>query len=74
MEWRTAAIRGLLLDAVTDDDLRAVIAKLVEMAKGGDLAAIRELLDRMIGKPVAGVLVAGAKVDEPGLAKASSFP
>ena len=48
---RTAAIRGLLLDTITDDDLRAIIAKLVEMAKGGDLAAARELLDRTIGKP-----------------------
>jgi hypothetical protein len=34
----TAAIRALLLDTVTDEDLRAIITKLVEMAKGGDLA------------------------------------
>ncbi len=48
---RTAAIRGLLLDTVTDDDLRAIVSKLVEMAKGGDLAAAREILDRTMGKP-----------------------
>ena len=47
---RTAAIRGLLLDAVTEDDLRQVVAKLVELAKGGDLPAIRELFDRLFGK------------------------
>ena len=54
---RTAALRAMVTEAVTDDDLRAVVAKLVELAKGGDLAAIRELLDRTIGKPVAAVAV-----------------
>lgn len=29
----TAAIRGLLTDAASDDDLPAIIAKLVEMAE-----------------------------------------
>jgi hypothetical protein len=55
---RTAQIRSLLLESVTDDDLRAVVAKLIEMAKGGDLAATRELLDRLVGKPLTGVAVA----------------
>jgi hypothetical protein len=55
---RSAQIRSLFLESVTDDDLRAIIAKLVEMAKGGDLAAIRELLDRMLGKPLSAVAVA----------------
>ncbi len=55
---RVAALRILLLDAVSNDDLRAVIAKLVEQAKAGDLAAIRELLDRIMGKPLAGLAVA----------------
>jgi hypothetical protein len=45
------------LDAVTADDLRAIVAKLVTMAKGGDLAAIREVLDRTLGKPLAAVAV-----------------
>jgi hypothetical protein len=40
-----------MLDAVSDDDVRAVTAKLVEKAKSGDLGAIRELLDRVVGKP-----------------------
>ena len=47
----TARLRALLLDAVTDDDFTVVVAKLVEMAKGGNLAAIRDLLDRMTGRP-----------------------
>ena len=48
---RTAALRGLLLDCVTDRDLRAILAAIVKKAKGGDLAAAREILDRLIGKP-----------------------
>ena len=38
------------MDAVSDDDLRAIAAKLVERAKAGDLAAAREVLTRTIGK------------------------
>ena len=41
-----------------EDDLRQVVTKLVELAKGGDLAAIRELLDRTMGKPVVAVAMA----------------
>ncbi len=40
-----------MLEAVGDDDLRAIVAKLVELAKGGDLAAIREVLNRAVGRP-----------------------
>jgi 5-hydroxyisourate hydrolase-like protein (transthyretin family) len=47
-----------MLDAVTAEDIRAVVAKLIEQAKAGDLAAIREVLDRTLGKPLAGVAVA----------------
>jgi len=45
-------------------DLRAIVAKLVEMAKAGDLAAIRELLDRAIGKPKSTVEVEQAALVE----------
>ena len=48
---RVARLRSLLLDAVSDDDLRAVVAKMVEKAKAGDVAAAREVLTRTIGKP-----------------------
>jgi hypothetical protein len=43
-------LRSALLDAVTEDDLRAIARTLVKRAKEGDLAAIRELLNRVIGK------------------------
>ncbi len=49
---RVARLRGLLLNAVSDEDLKAVVNKLVEQAKAGDMAAIRELLQRLLGPPV----------------------
>jgi hypothetical protein len=44
--WRAA-----LVEAVSPDDLRAVIALLVTAAKGGAIWAVRELLDRCLGSP-----------------------
>jgi len=38
---RTGHLRAILLDAVTDDELRASVRKLIEMAKAGDIAAAR---------------------------------
>ncbi len=46
-----------MLDAITEDDIGAIIAKLLEMAKGGNMAAIREVLDRSLGKPLSAVAV-----------------
>ena len=50
---RVARIKSLIVDAVSDDDLRAVVAMLVERAKGGDVAAAREILNRLVGRPAA---------------------
>jgi hypothetical protein len=47
---RVAWLRQALLDAVSADDIRAIVMILVARAKDGDMAAIRELLDRLIGK------------------------
>jgi hypothetical protein len=47
---RVAWLREALLDAVSADDIRAIVLTLVARAKDGDMAAIRELLDRLIGK------------------------
>lgn len=44
-------IRAALLTSIKPNDIRAVVAKLVEMAKAGDLPAIKELLDRAVGRP-----------------------
>ena len=38
-------------DAVSMDDFVAVIEALVEKAKGGDIRATQELLNRLLGKP-----------------------
>jgi hypothetical protein len=48
---RVAALRTALMDAVTDEDIRAVARALVNQAKAGEVPAIRELLDRLVGKP-----------------------
>ena len=44
-------IRRTLLAAVSDDDLVQIARTLVERAKGGDVAAAKEILDRLIGRP-----------------------
>jgi hypothetical protein len=48
---RTAKLRTALLRAVKPDDIEAAVAKLVEKAKAGELPAIKELLDRCLGRP-----------------------
>ena len=47
---RVADLRAALLDAVTEADIRAVAWSLVARAKAGVVPAIRELLDRLMGK------------------------
>ena len=47
---RVADLRAALLDAVTEADIRAVARSLVARAKAGEVPAIRELLDRLMGK------------------------
>lgn len=45
-----ARFRRVLLDAVSEADLLAVVGVLVERAKAGERWAVCELLDRCIGK------------------------
>jgi hypothetical protein len=52
---KVARLRSALLAAVTEDDIAAVVAKLIELAKAGDVHAAKELLDRVLGKSVAAV-------------------
>ncbi len=47
---RAAALMGTLLEAVTDDDVRAVWAALTKAAKSGDVAACRTWLDKVYGR------------------------
>ena len=48
---KVAKLRSAMLGAVTQKDFREVVKALIQRAKAGDVAAIRELLDRCIGKP-----------------------
>jgi hypothetical protein len=48
-----AELRSALFNAVAPDDLRAVVASLLIQAKQGDVASIKELLQRLLGPPEA---------------------
>ena len=48
---RVAALRAALLDAVSEEDLRALARSLVEKARGGDVAAAKLLLSYAVGRP-----------------------
>lgn len=44
-------LRTAMVDAVSDADVKEIIAALVTAAKAGDVTAAREILDRTVGKP-----------------------
>jgi hypothetical protein len=46
-----AAFRVAFLNAITDGEIRAVARMLVKTALGGEPWAIKELLNRCLGKP-----------------------
>ena len=48
---KVAHLRTLILEAVTEDDLRVIVEGLVQRAREGDLAAAREILNRLVGSP-----------------------
>ena len=47
---QVARLRSALLEGVTPKDLNKIVAKLVKMAKGGNVVAAKEVLDRCLGK------------------------
>src|SRR5947209_4068034 len=48
---QTARLRQVLLECVSEDDLRAMIATVKEKALEGDLGAVKLLLSYVVGKP-----------------------
>jgi hypothetical protein len=48
---RVAELRAAMFEAVTPEDLKSVVASLLAQAKRGDVASIRELLQRVLGPP-----------------------
>jgi hypothetical protein len=59
---------GILLDAINDDDLAAIVTKLVTQAKTGDMTAIKILFDRLAPSPRARVVT----LDLPSLVEGTS--
>jgi hypothetical protein len=55
---RVSKLRSALLNAVTEDDMREIVRKLVSLAKDGDTVAARILFDRVLGRPVESDLIA----------------
>ena len=49
---KVAQLRSALFLAVSANDLRAVVKKLLQLAKGGDVQAAKVVLDRLLGPPV----------------------
>ncbi len=47
---RVAALREALLSSINTKDMHDIAKALVSRAKTGEVAAIRELLDRLLGK------------------------
>jgi hypothetical protein len=51
MAGRAARIRAVLLRKLTPAAVGEIAEKLIAQAKAGDLAAVKELFDRTIGRP-----------------------
>ncbi len=49
---KIARFRTAIIEAITEDDIKEIIAELVAQAKAGSLPAIKELLDRLVGRAV----------------------
>ncbi len=54
---QVGSLRSAMIEAVTPSDLKAVTRKLIVLAKSGNVPAIREILDRTLGKPVQADLI-----------------
>ncbi len=54
---RVGQLRSALLDAVTPADMQAIAHKLIDLAKEGDVPAIREIFTRTLGKPIEADLI-----------------
>ena len=55
---RVGKLRSALLRAVSEADMKAIVARLVKLAREGDVRAAKEVLDRCIGRPTEADLIA----------------
>ncbi len=54
---QVARLRAALMEAVTPEKLTAIVQALIREAEGGNIPAIREVLDRTLGKPIEADLI-----------------
>ena len=47
---RVGQLRALFFESISDADFQAIIATLISLAKSGDLAAVKILLERALGR------------------------
>jgi hypothetical protein len=66
---KVAHLRTVLLKSVTEDDLRAIVQKMLAAAKEGDLASAKMVFDYCIGRPAEMVNPDALEADEAELAK-----
>jgi hypothetical protein len=70
---QVAALRKALLESISAADIKAIAAKLRDLAKGGDIAAAKLLLAYTIGKPQPAVQPDNLDVEEWEHLKATAF-
>lgn len=47
---KVAQFKSALMEAITEEDIKAIALKMIERAKAGDMEAAKEVLNRTIGK------------------------
>ena len=52
MARRRQALTDTFLRELKQEDFKAIVRKLIDQAKEGDMTAIREVLDRALGRPI----------------------
>jgi hypothetical protein len=61
---RCAALRLIILDCLTDDDMRVIVRKMIELAKEGSVSAARLLFQYGLGRPTEAVSPDRVDIDE----------
>src|SRR5262249_24066865 len=71
---RVAALRSALLERVTEEDIHPIAARLVELARSGDVSAARLLFSYSLGKPAEAADPDGLDLHEWSLLRQGSAP
>lgn len=69
MAAHVARFRRAMLEAITPEDVAAAVQALADLARGGDVAAARELLNRCVGRPIESDLLERLEALEQALAE-----